>query len=112
MTDTVSSAPGSDGFQNLFARFWGFEKLIGSALVKIVYYVGLAGIAVMTLVGMIGGGAMGRFGGFGGGFMGVVVALLLGVAWVVLWRFVCEMSILAFMTYNRLGEIRDRLNAR
>ncbi len=30
----------------IFQRIWGFDRLIGPVLVKIVYYVGFAAIAI------------------------------------------------------------------
>lgn len=93
---------------DLIARFWGFDKLIGSALVKFVYYLGLAGIALALVVGVVASLAM-LTSNFAMG-LGLLIAYVLGCAvGVVFWRFTCEMAILAFQTYNRLGEIRDRL---
>jgi hypothetical protein len=88
--------------RGLFARFWGFDRLIGSALIKIAYYIGLAAIVVGTLISLVVGLTQGE--------MAVAFAALIGlVVSVVLWRFFCELAVLSFQTYNRLGEIRDRL---
>jgi|SRR5690606_11449534 len=106
---------GSNGFQDLIKRFWGFDHLIGSVLIKIVYYIGLIGILLFTLAAIFGGGVMGAFGGsYGGGpgLLMIIVALVMGVIYVVFWRFVCEMWLLMYLMYNRMGEIRDRLPPR
>ena len=50
---------------NIFQRIWGFDRLIGPVLVKIVYYVGFAAIAIgvvgalMTALLAIVGGNIG-----------------------------------------------------
>ena len=41
----------------------------------------------------------------------LVIAPLAAAVAVLYWRFVCELFLLAFNTYERLGEIRDRLPA-
>src|SRR5690606_31598175 len=98
--------------------FWGFDHMIGSALIKIIYYIGLVGILLMTLFGMLGGGVMGAMGGAygggggGGGLIMIILAPVLGVIYLVFWRFVCELWLLMFLMYNRMGEIRDRLPPR
>lgn len=106
MTENGSNM-GASG-QAILARFWGFEKLIGSALVKIVYYVGLACLAIGMLVSLLGSLGMMAFAP-GRGLLALIAILIGGVFGAVMWRFFCELSILAFQTYNRLGEIRDRL---
>ena len=42
----------------------------------------------------------------------ILAALVGGAAAVLMWRFVSELWLLAFMIYARLGEIRDRLAPR
>ena len=100
--------PLGDRMKDVIARFWGFEKLIGSALVKIAYYIGLVLIVgtsvVMAVAGLVG---MRAETGIGVGvFLGSLIG---GVIALVFWRFACEMAILSFQTYARLGEIRDGL---
>ena len=100
------------GFQELIKRFWGFDHLIGSALIKIIYYVGLVAILITTVLAMFGGGIMGAMmggQGGGGGFAMFILAPIGGVIYLVFWRFICEMWLLMFLMYNRMGEIRDRL---
>ena len=88
--------------RGLFARFWGFDRLIGSALIKIAYYIGLVLIVLSSLAGLVIGLTSGET-------LAALGALLGAVVGVVLWRFFCELAVLSFQTYNRLGEIRDRL---
>ena len=106
-----TNGTGANGFQDLIKRFWGFDHLIGSMLIKIVYYIGLVGILLFTLMGMFGGGIVGAFNGGGGAFM-IILAPIMGLIYLVFWRFICEMWLLMYLMYNRMGEIRDRLPPR
>lgn len=111
-TNNGSSGAGN-GFQDLVKRFWGFDHMIGSALIKIIYYIGLFAILIGTVLAMFGGGLMGAMmGSSGGGAMMFILAPILGVIYLVFWRFICEMWLLMFLMYNRMGEIRDRLPPR
>lgn len=93
--------------QQLFSSLLGFERLLGPSLVRIVYYVGagvIVSVAAFTLL-------MALLSLFGGN-IGVAVMQLLAVPAVsavafVYWRFVCELFMLAFLAYDRLGEVRD-----
>ncbi len=111
-----TNGTGSAGVQDFIKRFWGFDHLIGSMLIKIVYYIGLVGILLFTLMAMFGGGVMGAFGGeYGGGgpgFLMIIIAPIMGLIYLVFWRFICEMWLLMYLMYNRMGEIRDRLPPR
>lgn len=94
--------------QEIIQRFWGFDKLLGPILVKIVYYVGLAGLALGVFFTMLGG-LFALPNSLITGLGMLLIAPIVGAVVLVYWRFLCEIFILAFETYNRLGEIRDRL---
>jgi len=87
-----------------------FDRLLGPTLVKIVYYVGavfilLGGIfALLTAVFSFAGGNM------GGGLMQLLAAPAVCAVAFVYWRFLCELFMLAFLAYERLGEIRNVLS--
>jgi hypothetical protein len=99
------------GFENIIGRFWGFDKLIGSALIKILYYVGLAGIALWVLLALARAIDVARYSS-DGAVWAVLTALIGGLVSIVMWRFICELWLIIFQIYNRLGEIRDRLPSR
>jgi hypothetical protein len=107
-TGTDAATPEITGFQNLLSRFWGFDKLIGSALVKILYYLGLAGISMWVLIALAGSIGMAGYSA-GAGLGGMLVTIVLGAFAAIFWRFTCELWLIIFQIYNRLGEIRDRL---
>lgn len=120
MTDTIDSPPRApephspsqtnNSFQVIVKRFWGFDHMIGGVLIKVIYYVGLVGIALTTLMAMAGGGGLvGDMLGAGGGVLAIILALIGGLIYLVFWRFICELWLLMFLMYNRMGEIRDRL---
>lgn len=93
--------------QGLFQRFLGFDRLLGPALVRIVYYVGavliicIAGFALlMALLAVFGGN-------IGAGAMQLIAVPAVAAVGFVYWRFVCELFMLAFLAYDRLTEVRD-----
>jgi hypothetical protein len=91
----------------ILQRIWGFDRLIGPVLVKIVYYVGFVAIAFGAI-----GGLFGAVLAIVGGNIGLAAMQLLAVPAVaavalVYWRFLCELFMLAFLSFERLGEIRD-----
>jgi hypothetical protein len=93
---------------NLFTRLLGFEHLIGALLIKIVYWLGLAGIALYILFGLAAVSQMARYGGGMGG-LGLLAVLLGGAFALLFWRFMCELWMVVFKIHDRLGDIRDRL---
>lgn len=92
---------------SILQRFLGFEHLLGPVLVKLVYYFGAAVIVVMAGFTMLMA-LMALFAGnIGGGAMQLIAAPAVGAVALVYWRFLCELFMLAFLAYERLGEVRD-----
>jgi hypothetical protein len=88
---------------------FSFDRLLGPTLVKIVYFVGAAAIVVAGAITLL----TAVFSLAGGNFGAAIVQLLAvpavcAVAFVY-WRFLCELFMLAFLAYERLGEVRDAL---
>ncbi|HEX8624667.1 MAG TPA: DUF4282 domain-containing protein [Allosphingosinicella sp.] len=106
-----SEGADAGGFQSILSRFWGFDRLIGSALVKIVYYIGLVGIGLWVLIALFGSLRTLDY-SVAAGLGGILITLVGAVFAVVFWRFTCELWLIIFQIYNRLGEIRDRLPPR
>lgn len=90
-------------------RFLGFDQLLGPALVRIVYYVAAAFILLAALGWMFMGLMALLAGNFGNGLMLFVGAPAVAAVALVYWRFLCELFMLAFLAYERLVEIRNRL---
>lgn len=95
--------------QEIVRRFITFDELIGPVLVKIIYWVGAGGIVCGIGLGMLMGVLSLAGGNFGGGFVQMIAVPAVGLVALVYWRFLCELFMLAFRTYERLGEVRDKL---
>ncbi|MDP1554119.1 MAG: DUF4282 domain-containing protein [Hyphomonas sp.] len=86
-------------------QFMSFDKLIGSKLIVIIYWLGLIGIGLGVIAGAFGGLASMRYSFFGG--LGAVIATLIGaVVGVLFWRFVCEMYLLLFRMADDVRDIK------
>ncbi|QLQ13459.1 MAG: DUF4282 domain-containing protein [Brevundimonas sp.] len=110
MPDGNTNASASGGAQGTFSKFSNFDHLIGNNLIKILYYIGLVAIGIGVLVSMFQSfGAM-KY-SFGMGMLMLILSLFGGVVGVIFWRFICELYILAYLIYDRMGEIRDRLKS-
>lgn len=87
----------------LFSRFLTFDKLIATALIKIFYWIGI----VFIVLGVLGG----ILGGFGQGFLSglgmIIAAPIGGLIALIFWRFLCEVYIVVFGMYDRLGKIQE-----
>ncbi|MBI1362239.1 MAG: DUF4282 domain-containing protein [Alphaproteobacteria bacterium] len=86
----------------------GFDKLIGAMLVRVIYYVGLAGILIATVIAMFSGFGMGIIQGIGT----FVIAPIGGLIALLCWRFVSELYMVLFKIGNDLADVRANLMAR
>ncbi len=86
-------------------RFKSFDKLIATSLIKLLYWIGIVLIALGVLAGILGGFSQ----GFTSGITSLVLAPLGGILGVIFWRFLCEIYIVIFGMYDRLGEIQTSL---
>ena len=87
---------------------FNFEKLIAPKVLKIVYWLGLAGIAVMCLISFVGSLAMLQYSATTA--LGTMLLSAIGLAFGVLfWRILIEVYMVFFGIYERLGEIKDGL---
>ncbi|MFN3911824.1 DUF4282 domain-containing protein [Hyphomonas sp.] len=90
----------------MLSQFMSFDKLIGTSLIKIIYWLGLLGVGLGTLAGIFGGlAAMGS--SFFGGLGAIIVALIGAVVGVLFWRFICEMYLLLFRMADDLRDIKN-----
>jgi hypothetical protein len=95
--------------QAIVGRFFGFDRLIGPVLVKIVYYVGAFAIAAAMVGGVLAAILSMFAGNLSNGVMQLIAVPAVGAVALVYWRFLCELFMLAFLAFDRLGEIRDLL---
>jgi len=66
----------------MLQHFLSFDKLIGTKLIKILYYVGLAGIILAGLGSLFAGFKLGI-----GAILGAIIGTIAGILF---WRFICE----------------------
>jgi hypothetical protein len=86
-------------------QFMSFDKLIGSKLIVVIYWLGLLGIALGAIAGVFGGlAAMGS--SFFGGLGAIIVALIGAVVGLLFWRFICEMYLLLFRMADDVRDIK------
>ena len=83
-----------------------FEKLIGTKLIMLLYYLGLIGITLFAIVSLLGG-LMTMTRDFGMGIAGIVMAIVGFVVGIVFWRFICELYILFFRISDDLRDIKN-----
>jgi len=86
--------------------FVGFDQLIGTRLIKVLYYVGLVGIGLFAITGIFGGfAAMGS--SFLGGLGAIVMAIIGALVGAAFWRFMCEIYMLFFRMSDDLRDIKN-----
>ena len=90
----------------MLQHFLSFDKLIGTKLIKILYFLGLIGIVLGGIAGIFGGLAgmrMSFIGGLGAA-IGAVIVTALGI---VFWRFLCELYMLFFRMSDDLRDMKN-----
>jgi len=87
---------------SIFKRFFSFEKLIATGLIKFIYWVGIIGIGLFVIAAIFGGFSQ----GFGPGMGSLFGAPLIGAVSLLFWRFICEIYLVIFGIYDRLGNIQ------
>ena len=87
---------------------FSFEKNLSLTLVRIVYFLGLCGIALAAIMAAFGAMGVMRY-SFMGGLGTLLTAVLGGSIAILVWRVVCELWMVIFGIYDRLGQIREAL---
>ena len=95
--------------RSIIGRFLGFDRLLGPILVKLVYYFGAAAIVAAVAIALVTAMLALAAGNFGAGAMQLIAVPAVGAVALVYWRFLCELFMLAFLAYERLGEVRDAI---
>lgn len=86
-----------------FSDLFSFEKLVAPIVIKIVYWIGIL-LIVLAGLGAIFSGGM-----YYGSIFGPLIAILGTLLSLLAWRIVCELYIVFFGAFDRLGQIRDSL---
>lgn len=90
----------------IWSYVFSFEKLITIKITKFIYFFGLAGIAIMGIIGVFKGFSLMSYSA-ATGLGSVFLALVATAGGFVLWRVICEVYIVFFGLYDRVGDIRD-----
>jgi uncharacterized protein HemY len=88
-------------------RFLNFDNLIGTTLIKVLYFIGLAGIAIGAVIRVFAGLGSMRY-SFAMGLGSVLMALIGSVIALLFWRFICELYILFFRISEDVRILRDK----
>lgn len=92
---------------NIVSRFLNFDKMMGTSIIKVLYYIGMVFIAVGVVASMFG--ALTSMGAsFFGGLVGLIMAPVMGVVGLLFWRFMCEIYLLFFKISDDLSAIKLR----
>ncbi|MGD9981357.1 MAG: DUF4282 domain-containing protein [Hyphomonadaceae bacterium] len=92
---------------SILQRFLSFDRLIGPVLVKLVYYFGAVVIVIAAFGALLTAVFSMAGGNFSLGLMQLLAVPAVGAVALVYWRFLCELFMLAFLAYERLGQVRD-----
>ncbi len=85
-----------------------FEKMVAPTVLKIVYWLGLAGIVIYLLIALAGAFAMLDYSPSTA--LGVIVGSLIGAVFgALLWRIMIEVYMVLFAINQKLGEVRDMM---
>jgi len=85
-----------------------FEKNLSLALIRILYFLGLCGIALTALVSAFGAFGVMRY-SFAAGMGTLLIAILGGIIGILVWRVLCELWMVIFGIYDRIGQVRELL---
>ena len=90
-----------------FKDFLSLEKMLAARIIKVIYVIGLVAGAIVGLIGLVGSLISMFSGSFGSGLGGIVITIVGVVIWFLVWRLSCEVWIVMFGIYDRLGEIKE-----
>lgn len=93
---------------NFFSKMLNFDTMIGPTLIRIMYFVGLVVFALMG-VGILLSGVMMMTYNAAVGLLYIILSPVIIILYAIFWRFACELWILTFKIYDRLGEIKNKL---
>ena len=90
---------------DLIKRFTSFDKMMGTSIIQVLYFIGMVFIAFGVIGAMFT--ALGSMGSsFIGGLIGLIMAPVMGLIGLLFWRFMCEIYILFFKISDDVSAIR------
>ncbi len=96
------------------AAFFGFKRMVSPVFIRLFYYLGLLAIIAGAVAALMGKGPvydeLMQTGLNIGGAVGYYIAVVLvSLIIILIWRFYCELLIVLFSIFNRLGDISAAL---
>ena len=91
----------------MIQRLLTFDKLIGTTLIKILYYIGLVGIGLYAIIMLLTGLGVMVSQSFLGGIGIVIAAIIGGAISLLFWRFMCELYMLFFRISDDVRELKE-----
>lgn len=88
-----------------------FEKMVAPVVLKIVYWLGLAGIVIYLLIALGASVSLMEYNA-SGALLGIVGAVIGAAFAVLMWRVMIEVYMVLFGIHQRLGEVRDLMKAK
>ncbi|HAE93647.1 MAG TPA: hypothetical protein DCG65_03750 [Hyphomonas atlantica] len=95
------------GGHKMIQRLLTFDKLIGTTLIKILYYIGLVGIGLYAIIMLLTGLGVMVSQSFLGGIGIVIAAIIGGAISLLFWRFMCELYMLFFRISDDVRELKE-----
>jgi len=95
-----------------FRDFLSFEKMLATRIIRVVYLIGLVAAVIIGLIAFVGSLIALFSGNIANGLAGIVVTVVGVVVWLLVWRLSCEVWIVMFGIYDRLGEIKANTTPR
>jgi len=92
---------------DIVQRFLNFDKMMGTSIIKVLYYVGMVGIAIGVVMSIFAAFGSMQY-SFFGGLVGVIMAPVFGIVGLLFWRFMCEIYLLFFKISDDLSAIKLR----
>ncbi len=90
----------------MISQFLNFDKLIGTKLIKVVYWLGLLGLCLFGIGSVFASfAAMGS--NIGAGLGTLLVAIITFIFGVIFWRFICELYLLLFRMSDDIRDIKN-----
>jgi len=94
---------------DLIKRFTSFDKMIGTSVIKVLYFL----VAIMIILGTLASilsalSSMDSINGVAYALGKLVRAVIIGLLGILFWRFLCETFIVFFKMSNDLAAIRAK----
>ena len=102
---TETHIDSTKNYQKTEGGFWSFDKMVSSSLIKSLYILGALGITIFSFV-MFSNASEAKSGGAWLVLLGLIYLIIGNL----LWRIVCEGTIIIFKIFDKLNQIESKIN--